>query len=87
MTPQEHELMLLMFAKQHEAIGILIDVLKSRNILTSDDDKAFAHVVHFDQKRLLQFTVQAWADYQKFAAQLGITTGLEKGPPPKPAKT
>ena len=65
----------------------LLNVLKSRNVLTSDDDKSFAHAVHFDPKGLFQFTVQAWADYQKFAAQLGITTGLEKGPPPKPAKT
>lgn len=78
--------MLLMFARQQEAIGILIDVLKSRNILTSDDDKAFAHAEHLDPKRLVHFAVQAWSDYQKLAAQLGIATGLEKGPPPKPTK-
>ena len=84
MTPQEHELMLLMFARMRELIGILTDVLENRGLLTSDDRKAFSHAVPYDPVKTLNFVLQAWKDYQAAAAQAGLLTGLETGLPPKP---
>ncbi len=84
MTPKEHELMMLMFARMQESVGILIDVLKSRGIMTGDDEKAFSDAIHHDPKRLLQFVLQAHNDYQKCAEQVDLVTGLENGPPSAP---
>jgi len=84
MTPKEHELMMLMFARMQESIGVLTDVLKSREIMTGDDEKAFNHATHSDPKRLLRFVLQAHDDYQKCAEQVGVVTGLENGPPSVP---
>lgn len=84
MTPQEHELMLTMFARMQEAVGILTEVLKRDGLLTGDDEKAFSHAVHHDPNRTVQFALQAWHDYQSCAAQVGVVTGLENGPPSTP---
>jgi len=40
MTPKEHMLMLLVFVRQRQAIRVLLDMLRSRRILT-DDEQAF----------------------------------------------
>lgn len=65
MTPEEHELQIQMFLRLFEYIKILTDVLKSREVLTEDDDlQAFRSVFHAEDcnDALLQ-TVRA--EYQK----------------------
>ena len=84
MTPLEHELIMLMFARMNEAIATITDVLKSRGLLTEDDAKAFSHAVHYDETKTLPVVLQTWRDYLACAAQVGVATGLENGPPSKP---
>jgi hypothetical protein len=67
MTKQEHELVVMMFARTNEAIGIIIEALKSREILTKDDVKAFSHATHADDQNILRYAAQAQADYLKCA--------------------
>lgn len=85
MTPKEHELQVLMFARLFEAVGVLSDVLTSRGVLTGDDAKAFRHAVHHDPTKLLEHVSQAMLDYEKCAAQLGVETGLGKQLPIQPS--
>jgi hypothetical protein len=75
MTAKEHELMLLMFARLYESIGILEETLKSRGLWTGDDPKAFSHAVHADDKKLLLYTSRARQDYVNIANQLGVVSG------------
>lgn len=84
MTPQEHKMMMLMFARMYQHYGILMDVLKSRELLTGDDAQAFSHAAHFDDQKTMQFVLRAWRDYQAAAIQSDVVTGLESGPPPEP---
>jgi hypothetical protein len=86
MTKQEHEMMLLMFARTHQLFGTIVEVLTSRAIMTGDDAKAFSHAVHYDDAKTLKFVLRAWHDYQSCAIQSGVVTGLESQPPsaPKP---
>jgi len=75
MTPKEHELMLLMFTRLYESIGIIEETLKSRGIWTGDDPKAFSHAVHADDRKLLRYAERARNDYVAFANQLGVAPG------------
>ena len=77
MTNEEHELMVLMFARLYEAIGIIGDVLKSHELLTGDDPAAFSHAVHADDQKLVAYLAQAHKDYLNAARQVGVVTGLE----------
>ena len=74
MTKQEHELMLLMFTRLYEAIGIVEETLKSRGLWTGDDPTAYSHAVHADDRKLLQYATRARQDYVKIANQLGVKT-------------
>lgn len=76
MTTKEHELMILMFARLHEAVGAISETLKSRGIWTGDDQKAFSHAVHADDEKMLQYVSQATHDYLRHASRLGVETGL-----------
>jgi hypothetical protein len=73
MTPQEHELMILMFARMNEAIGIVVEALKSRGLWTADDVKAFSHATHADDQKILVYAAQARHDYLACARLCGIT--------------
>ena len=84
MTQQEHELMILMFTRTAQMFRILTEVLTSRGVLTSDDAKAFAHAIHYDDEKTLHLVIQTWGDYQKSAILSGVTTGLEGGLPSSP---
>jgi hypothetical protein len=75
MTRKEHELMLLMFARLYESIGIIEETLKSRGIWAGDDPKAFSHAVHADDRKLLHYAKRARTDYLAFANQLGVIAG------------
>jgi hypothetical protein len=81
MTKQEHEMMLMMFARTRQMFEIVSEALASRGVLTGDDAKAFSHAVHYDEKKRLTAVVQTWRDYQFSAKQSGVVTGLEGEPP------
>jgi hypothetical protein len=74
---QEHELMVLMFARLQESIGIMAEAFKSRGLWTGDDPTAFSHAVHADDRKLLSYAAQAKKDYLACARLSGVVTGLE----------
>ena len=84
MTKQEHEMMLIMFARTGQMFRILTEILTSRGILTGDDAKAFSHAIHFDDEKTLKTVLRTWHDYQAAAIQSGVVTGLESEPPSPP---
>ncbi|MGA9804392.1 MAG: hypothetical protein WBQ19_04775 [Terriglobales bacterium] len=76
MTAKEHKLMIAMFTRINERVGIIANTLTSRGIWSGDDAQAFAHAVHFDQEKLKTFALQALDDYHIFAAQIGVDTKI-----------
>ena len=72
MTKEEHMLMIPMFSRINESIGIITDVLKSREILSADDPKAFSHAAHADEQKLLSCAAQARKDYLACARLSGV---------------
>jgi hypothetical protein len=80
MTQQEHELMVTMFARVYEAIGMLTEALKSRGVLPDDDERAFAHLVHSDPQKVVRYLLQAQSDYSRLAKSSGVATGLDELP-------
>jgi hypothetical protein len=77
MTAKEHKLMIAMFTRINERVGIIADTLTSRGIWTGDDAEAFSHAIHFDQEKLKVFALQALDDYHIFAAKLDVDIPLE----------
>jgi len=53
MNEKEHELILLMFARMYEGIQVIKDTLKSRDLWTEDDERAFSNAVHDDPQKLM----------------------------------
>lgn len=86
MTPEEHQLQILMFARLYEAIEILKETFKSRGLWTDDDEMAFSVAVHADVRVTVKTTMQAYSDYTRIARNLGVATGLDAPPAPPPAK-
>lgn len=81
MTPQEHQLMVMMFARMNEAIGIVFDTFKSNGIWKEGDQQAFAAEVRLDREKSFGYFAQALADYTHCAASHGVETGLPTTPP------
>lgn len=81
MTPKEHALVLAIFAKQNQFIKVIIDMLKSRGLLTGDDAQAFEFSQTIDAKSNAALFAEAKAKYLELAKGLGIETGLENLPP------
>lgn len=77
MTTQEHKLMILMFARLHEAIEAISETLSSRGIWSGDDKKAFQDLVRSDKYKLGGYVLRAGHDYLKLAKKLGVETGIE----------
>ena len=77
MTAKEHKLMIVMFARMNERIGIIANTLTSRGLWSGDDEQAFAHAVHFDREKMTTLGAQAFDDYHIFAAKLGVDVPLE----------
>jgi hypothetical protein len=77
MTPKEHELIVLMFARVNESIGIIGETLKSRGLWSGDDSRAFAHAVHADDQKIDSCVSKALTEYCSLAAHLGVVTGLK----------
>jgi hypothetical protein len=72
MTPQEHQLMILVLARVNQTYLAITEMLKSREIITADDLKAFNHASFYDDRQVLAAVVQARTDYLKIAKQAGV---------------
>jgi hypothetical protein len=77
MEAKEHYLMLLMFARMHECLLVIRDTLKSRDLWTDDDEKAFSAAVALDSEKLRVCMQLASKDYLRLSSALGVATGLE----------
>ena len=80
MTKEEHELVVLMFARWAQAMVTISDALKRDGIWTDDDEKAFRAVAQYDAKKLLGRSALALKEYLKCAKQVGVRTGLDEPP-------
>jgi hypothetical protein len=80
-TPKEHLLVLALFTKQAQMTKVLLDILKSRGVLTGDDARAFEFSQNIDAASNAALFEQAKEKYLVMAKGLGIETGLENLPP------
>jgi hypothetical protein len=78
MTPQEHELMATMFAKQLRYIELLVQILQSREIIEGDDLAAFLSLVRSDERNNAAALRAAKAEYRKAAKEIGLRVGFPK---------
>lgn len=81
-TTEEHILLLHLFFKQQQAIRILLDMLRSRGVLTDDDEKAFAAAQMQNAGSNAAIFAEMKANYLKIARAAGVETGLEQLPDP-----
>lgn len=81
MTPREHLLVLALFVRQAHLAKLLADVLKSREIMSDEDWKAFEFAASVDDLSNSALFDLMKAKYIELASQLGIPTGLENLPP------
>lgn len=72
MTKQEHMLMITMFAKQLQTTKILLQMMKSREVITADDERAFQALVNEDSAGNTALMQDAANAYAGFAIKLGI---------------
>jgi hypothetical protein len=77
MTTQEHKLILGLFAKQTQLITILLQILKSRDLVQHDDAQAFEFAVTEDAASNAALFARAKKSYLGLAKSLGVETGLE----------
>ncbi len=73
-------LLLLLLMKRNQSIKILIDVLKSRGVLTADDAQAFEFSQMQDAPSNAALFDEMKEQYLVLAKSLGIQTGLEHMP-------
>jgi len=59
MTPQEHTLNILLLARVNQYFIAITEILKSREIITGDDLKAFNYAAWDDNRQLLAAIAQA----------------------------
>ena len=84
MTTKEHDLILLMFARMLERMGIIAETFKSRGIWTDDDGRAFSHLVHDDTQKMLRYASVAMREYLECAKVAGVVTGIDDPPDAAP---
>lgn len=77
MTPDEHKLMILVFARQLQMGKTFIEILKSRGVLEQGDSEAFASIVYRDASSNTDLALDAAKQYLHFAKMLGVDTGIE----------
>jgi hypothetical protein len=77
LTPQEHTLLLHMFAQQNVFLKQLCDALKSNDVLIDEDLKLFGDFLHSDETLLRVMVQRTLGPYLAEAQKLGVETGLE----------
>jgi|GEM_PF-5105001 len=76
MNENEHRLMVFMFAKQMTVITSLIEILKSRAVLSDDDLKPFQALVVSQEKSSHEILDSVIGQYTEFASLLGLRGSL-----------
>jgi hypothetical protein len=76
MTPQEHKLMMTMFARQSQMLEILVTVMKREGILERDDVAAFTNVVASDVTLNNEILQSVADEYKKAAIVLGVNLSI-----------
>jgi hypothetical protein len=71
LTRKEHLLFLAFFTKQQRHINIIVDMLRSRGILSGDDPAAFRFAASDASSTAALFSAVK-ADYLRLAKQLGV---------------
>jgi hypothetical protein len=72
MTPQEHKLMMTMFARQSQMLEILTTVLKREEILKGDDIRAFSEVVILNDDLSKEIALSVAEEYRRAAKAFGV---------------
>jgi hypothetical protein len=80
MTREEHQLIVTMLARQQLLIKLLIDLLRSREVILHDDLQAFEFALRQDAASNEDVVREVKAAYLAMAESVGLDTGL------KPAK-
>jgi hypothetical protein len=82
MTTQEHALMIAMFAKQMQNTKVLLQIMRSRDLITAEDEKAFQALVIQDKastEALMRDAAELyWAVAKKMG--IGVPTDIPKLP-------
>lgn len=74
MTRKEHAMMITRLAQQYQRTKTIVDILKSRDLITHSDFKAFVASVEFDEETLAVIHERATMEY----VQAGIASGALK---------
>lgn len=78
MTENEHKLMVFMFAKQRTVITSLIEIMKSRGVLTDDDLMPFQALVLSQEQSSREILNSVIAQYTEYASLLGLRENLPR---------
>jgi hypothetical protein len=81
MTTEEHQLMILMFERMHEAIGTISEALIRRGLWSQVEQASLSRAIHDDDTKVVEYLDRARSDYLKAAAGLGVETGIKIEPP------
>ena len=84
MTEKEHTLMVFMFTKQMTVITSLIEIMKSRQVLTDDDLIPFQKLVLTQEQASHEILNSVISQYTEYATTLGLQQSL---PQPKNVST
>jgi hypothetical protein len=76
MTREEHLLILTMLTRQQMLIKVILDLLRSREIVSDDDLAAFDFAVRQDAASNLVLLRQVKVVYLRVAEEAGVDTGL-----------
>ena len=77
MTTNEHYLVITVLARQYQYVKTLIQILKSRGVLETDDFRAFQSLVVLDEASNDALLHRATEEYLTLAQNLGVDTGIE----------
>ncbi len=77
MTQKEHALMIAMFVREAKLIKIILEILRSRGIVETDDPAAFEALVRLDPKVISDLIDATEAVYWQTAKALGVTVASE----------
>ena len=75
-------LILQLLFVQRRMIRVLLNILRSREVLNADDEKAFGSAQQQDAGSNAALFDEAMTDYLRIAHSLGLETGLENMPEP-----
>ena len=84
MTPEEHKLIVWMFAKQAQQFKVLVDLLKSKGIAEGDDLQAFDFAARKDFETSAALVQEVASRYASFCQTLGVPFQIPpQNDPPK----